>query len=256
MKVAIVCGAPASEMLAPFDDPTWEIWCLGNRLTRYKDKRVSRIFEIHDYLAERHDPKEYAQWLVSHNIPIVVGEKFPLELVPQGFVDWIVFDYQCSEKLFGSSYLTASPAYMISQAISEGATEIGLYGVDLAVDDHEYFWQRPCVEAWIGFAKGRGIKVTVPEQSHIGRSKYIEGRHWDGKRNADGPLTEESFIGMIADHEAEMAKMQLQKRQLECDISAHSGAVQTYKNLAKVARAMEAQIDVKSIKDAISMEPL
>jgi len=254
MKIAIVCGSPASEMLAPFDDPTWEIWCLGNRLTRYKDKRVTRIFEIHDYLAERHDPKEYAKWLVSHNIPIVVGEKFPMEVVPTDWYDWIIFDYDCSKKLFGSLYLTSSPAYMMSQAISEGATEIGLYGVDLAIDDHEYFWQRPCIEAWIGFAKGRSIKVTIPEQSHVGRSKYLEGRHWDGKRNSDGPLTEESFRGMVADHQKVIDDLNFKKRVLEADISAHNGALQTYQNLAKVARAMEAQIDVKSIKDAISME--
>jgi len=254
MKIAIVCGAPSSEMLAPFDDPTWEIWCLGNRLTRYKDKRVTRIFEIHDYLAERHDPKEYAEWLISHNIPLVVGDKFPSTTTDRKIV--MRFPFEEVERMYGSLYLTASPAYMIAMALLEHADEIAIYGCDLAIDDHEYFWQRPCVEAWIGFAKGRGVKVTIPTQSHVGRCKYVEGRDWDGKRNADGPLTQESFMHMATEHEAKMAELTQEKRIIENTISAHNGAVQTYKNLAKVARAMEAQLDVKSIKEAISMDTL
>lgn len=256
MKVAIVCGAPITEMLAPFDDPTWEVWCLGNRLNKYLDanKRISRVFEIHDYLSERHDPKEYARWLVSHRIPIVVGEKFPMEVVPTDWYDWVIFDYKRSEEIFGSIYLTSSPAYMMSQAIAEGATYIALYGVDLNVNDHEYFWQRPCLEAWVGFARGKGINVIIPTQSSFGKSHYAEGRDWDGVRNEPGPFTEQSLLDMAALHKEEQAKIEAQIKQLTMDFSAHNGAKEAYELIAKVARSMDGQMDCKSpLKDVIAM---
>jgi len=77
MKIAIVCGSPSSEFLAPFEDEDWEIWVLGNRYDKHEHHRVTRIFEIHDDLSEHEHPDLYAQWLRDKNIPLIVGEKFP-----------------------------------------------------------------------------------------------------------------------------------------------------------------------------------
>lgn len=243
MKVAIVCGAPSSEFLAPFTDKSWEIWVLGNRVQRYLDKRVTRIFEIHDHLPEQADPHKYASYLLSLGVPVIVGEKFPVQLHQM----LAFFPYDKAEELYGSTYLTSSPAYMIAYAILNGATEIGLYGVDLSISDHEYFWQRPCVEAWIGFAKGRGIKVTIPEVSHIGKSTYVEGRDWNGERKAEGPLTEEGLLAMAPVHQQEMAAIKKNIRELELKMAMHDGATQVYQQLSKVARAIEAGVEVKSL---------
>ena len=89
MKVAIVCGAPSSEFLAPYDDESWEIWVLGNRLDRHLDKRVTRVFEIHDDLSEHDDPTAYKQWLVDKKLPLVVGEAFALSnnIPPENIVE-------------------------------------------------------------------------------------------------------------------------------------------------------------------------
>jgi hypothetical protein len=250
VKVAIVCGAPSSEFLAPFNDPEWEIWVLGNRLNKFLDKglRVTRVFEIHDVLIEHGNDNKYATWLVSKDLPMVVAEKFPFTN------DNIkVFDYAASEALYGSLYLTSSPSYMVSQAISDGATHIGIYGVDLAIDDHEYFWQRPCMEAWIGFAKGRGIEITIPSVSHVGKSPYVEGRDWNGVKNeykrGKPPFTQNEFKGMADKHASKIEEAQKQMRDLELVIHIHSGAQQSYEQLAKVARAVEAGVDVKSLSE-------
>lgn len=254
MKVAIVCGSPSSEFLAPFDDPEWEIWVLGNRANRFLDRklRITRIFEVHNDLSEHGDVTKYTEWLYNLGLPMVVGETFPIKAA-----DVVPFDYAASEKLYGSLYLTSSPAYMMSQAISEGATHIGVYGVDLAVDDHEYFWQRPCMEAWIGFAKGLGIEVTVPAVSSVGRSEYVEGRHWNGKRNeyntrktSKAPFTQNEFMAMAETHATKQAAITDQINNLTLQLNAHSGAQQAYERLAKVARAVEAGQDVKSLTDS------
>lgn len=246
MKVAIVCGSPSSEFLAPYDDKSWEIWVLGNRLERHIDKRVTRIFEIHDNLAEHHDPLKYAQWLVSHNLPMVVGPKFPANGIDSKQLT--VFPYRAVEQLYGSLYLTSSPAYMIAMALLMDATELAIYGVDLSVSDHEYFWQRPCVEAWIGFAKGRGVKVSIPEVSHVGKSKYIEGTDWNGDTDV-GVFSEEGFNAQATGAANKMAELQKQRQDLALKAAALDGAQQVYLHLAKVARAVEAQIDVKSLSE-------
>lgn len=251
MKVAIVCGAPSSEFLAPFSDPDWQIWVLGNRLNRFLDRnlRVTRAFEIHDDLSEHRDIDKYVDWLLDKNLPMTVSEKFP-RLTD----NTTIFDYNASEALYGSLYLTSSPAYMMSQAISEGATHIGVYGVDLAVDDHEYFWQRPCIEAWIGFAKGRGIEVTIPAVSNVGRADYQEGRHWDGQKNeynarktARAPFTQLQFKAIADQHAAKIAEAQ-------AAIQIHSGAQQAYERLAKIARATESGIEIKNLSDSFALK--
>jgi len=66
---------------------------------------------------------------------------------------------------FGSDYFTSSVAYAIALAVYFGAEEIKLYGVALSFEG-EYYFERPCVEYWIGFARGKGIKVTVGDPRH------------------------------------------------------------------------------------------
>lgn len=242
MKVAIVCGSPSSEFLAPYADPSWEIWVLGNRADRHLNKRVTRIFEIHNNLSEHKDPGAYAAWLLSHKLPLIVGECFP----GQGGE---VFPYAAVEQLYGSLYLTSSPAYMIAYAILKGATEIGLYGVDLSISDHEYFWQRPCAEAWIGFAKGRGIKVTIPDVSHVGKSSYIEGRDWNGDTETH-LFSEEDFNAQAIECFQKREALQQERQALALRAAALDGAEQVYKHLAKVARATSAKVDIKSLSEA------
>lgn len=248
MKVAIACGSPSSEFLAPYHDKDVEIWVLGNRVDRHLDKRVTRIFEIHDNLTEHADVAAYKSrlYLLAKKYEVVVGEKFLTHGECPGVT---VFPYKDTEELFGALYLTSSPAYMLAYAILKGATEIGIYGVDLSVSDHEYFWQRPCVEAWIGFAKGRGIKVTIPEVSHVGKSRYVEGRDWNGDTEV-GVFSEEEFGAQAADCAAKREALQKQRQELAIKAAALDGAEQVYKHLAKVARAVEAQVDVKSLSEA------
>ena len=245
-KIAIVCGAPSSEMLAPFDDESWEIWVLGNRLDKHLSNRVTRIFEIHDDLSEHADPKAYAEWLVKQKIPMVVGEAFPIQ--DQDHVE--VFPFDAARKLFGRTYLTSSSAYMMAYAVLQGANKIGVYGVDMAVDDNEYFWQRPCMEAWIGFAKGKGIDVRVHENSPVLRSDFVEGRGSGGKPDFSmPPFTQAELLAMAKQHLDRVDQLKGEIEQLTLQINAHDGARQAYERLAKVARAIEAGQRITSLTE-------
>lgn len=228
MKVAILGAARDSQMEAPFDDESWEIWVLGNQITDYNGKRVSRIFEVHDNLSEHSD--DYPKFLADLGVQLIVSDKFPLK------ADNItVYPYSEVDELFGSHYLTSSPAYMVALAVLWGAKEIAIFGINMAIDNHEYFKQRACFEAWLGFAKGLGIKVTVHEKSPILKSTYDEGRHWNNVEK--GPFTEDNFLRQAKKHE----EMEEHYRKM---MLTHNGARQAYENLAKVARGVDSGMPI------------
>lgn len=76
-------------------------------------------------------------------------------------------------------YATSTPAFMLVLALYEhinGAeiSEIRVAGLELAVGT-EYFWQKPCVEYYLGWARGLGIKVIRPPtgSSLLAAPRYI-----------------------------------------------------------------------------------
>lgn len=246
-KLAIVCGSPSSEMSAPFMDFDYDVWVLGNRCERYP--RYTRIFEIHDDLS-KHDA-EYPHWLYMRGVDLVVGEKFPLS------GDGIqVFPYP------KTPYLTSSSACMLYLAIEEGYTHVELYGVDMAVDDHEYFWQRPCMEYWVGFARGRGVDVLIPAASPLCKSKYVEGRDY-GSERPETPFCANEYSDIAQEHNKRAVNAAERLKQLEAtlneaeqlkaQIQAHGGAAQAYERMAKVQRAKDAGQTIHSLKDTVSI---
>jgi hypothetical protein len=246
-KLAIVCGSPSSEMSAPFADEAYEVWVLGNRSNRYP--RFDVVFEIHDDLSEHGDVGRYVQHLLGTGKPLVVGEKFPAT------GDQIErFPFDAARDLFGSTYLTSSSAYMLALALLRGFEHIEIYGVDMAVDDHEYFRQRPCMEAWIGFAKGRGVNVILPARSPVLKSDFVEGRGCGGKPDlALKPFTQEGFLSLAGKHEEKVRQARAQIAALEQQALAHDTAREVYARLAKVARAVESGQTIDNLNDTVVM---
>jgi hypothetical protein len=68
---------------------------------------------------------------------------------------------EVSETIYGD-YFNSSVGFMLALAIHEGAEEIAIYGVDMRADE-EYGYQRPNCEYLIGLARGKGIKVHIPD---------------------------------------------------------------------------------------------
>lgn len=244
MRVAIVGGAPSSEMLAPFHDPDWKVWVLGNRHHKYP--RFDRVFEIHESRDE--NGPDYDARLLALSCPVYVGSNFP-----EG-PNVVRYNLDATRPFFfGRLYLSSTPAYMIAQAILEGASEIALYGCDMAVDDAEYFWQRPCVEAWIGVAIGRGIKVTIPDASPVGKSRIVEGRDYGSERTA-GPFSEVEFKKLAKQHADKQEAIRVQIETLEGTYKAHDGARQSYERMAQAARAYESGIDLKTLTETVRVK--
>lgn len=169
LKVAIVGLWSETHGLAHWEDPSWEKWGLAWDTEVFQ---MDRAFEIHD--AKEWKPwqrKDYVERLAM--LPrLYLQEPYP-ELP-----DALRYPIEDVAETVGD-YLSSSIAYLMALAIHEGAEEIGLYGVAMEGAD-EYGYQRPNMEYLVGLARGRGIKVHIPEQSPIckysGQFGYI-GRY-------------------------------------------------------------------------------
>lgn len=245
MRVAIVGGSD-TWVDAPFNDPEWKIWVLGNQIDNYKNKRIDRIFEIHNLKTIRNLGQKYPEYLVGMGVPLVVSDEFPLK-APHVHV----FDYDAALPLIGENF-SSSIAVCMAQAIMDGAEEIAIYGVNMAVDDHEYSRQRAAMEQWIGYAKGLGIKVRIPDSSPLGKSSYRESSDWNGMgKEALLPFTESQFLAVADVHKAKMEEIEGQIRGLQQAYAGHDGARQAYERLAKVGRAVERGDKIVSLTNEI-----
>lgn len=163
MRVAVV-GLSDSWRDAPWDTD-WQIWGLPWHEGQWL--HMHRLFEMHDLrlLQSEHckRPAGYLERLAEcqpyMQTDSPYGRRYPFEAVAE------TTGYP-GEDGRPVGYWNSSIAYALALAIHEGAEEIGLWGVDMKGDD-EYGYQRPNVEYLIGLAKGKGIKVHVPESSPI-----------------------------------------------------------------------------------------
>ena len=173
-KVAIVGFATSSRSLAPFDDPSYEIWTL-NQLYRHVP-RSTRHFDIHaNWEEENVEGTDHRGWIREAPIPVYMMEahddlpstvRFPIERILEDL---------------GVDYFTSSVAFEVALAMNEGFKEIALYGIDLIVGG-EYFEQKANLEFVLGVAHGRGINVRIPQQSallkHSHRYGYEQEPEW------------------------------------------------------------------------------
>lgn len=128
-KLAILGKLPTKHM-APFDDPTFEIWSFNHH--EDPPKRVDKWFDLHKN-GDR-----------SYNLNF---DNFPFELC---------------ESIINGQYFNNSASYIIMYAIICGYKHIYLYGMRFNNSEEvrqAQFWN---VRELIAFAKGKGIKIEAP----------------------------------------------------------------------------------------------
>lgn len=173
-KICLIGSAPSSVALAPYDDPSWEIWACSPGARPYV-KRVNAWFEMH--LWEPQQPwfsPEYVDFMAKLPAGVPVFMLEPIDRIPNSCA------YPKDEILrrFGVEgiwFFTSTLSWMMALAIETGATEIALYGVDMSAAEEIYTHQRAGCQYFIGKALSRGIKVTVPQQSDLMRPSPLYG---------------------------------------------------------------------------------
>lgn len=180
-KIAIIGKAPSSRLLAPYDDVSWDIWSLSDNFTILP--RWTAWFELHDLDRYRGLYPDYYDWMCA----LPANPERPLyvkELRPE-MPGAVLFPKDEIVKRFGA-YFTNSISWMICLAIEQliptrdnqtlivepGA--IGLWGVDMA-QNTEYAHQRPSCEYYMGWAKGLGIDLVVPDECDLCKTARLYG---------------------------------------------------------------------------------
>lgn len=169
-KIAILGYAPHVR-LAPWNDPTWELWGLNDM--PWTMPRIDVLFELHSpdvIKTEGHWEK-----LKTLTIPVFMQDAYPDIPTSRKYP---LADVNARYTIDGCdrAYLTCSAALMLAVAIDSlpTPTEISVFGVDLA-QDTEYSYQRPSCEFWLGICHGRGIKLTVQKSSDLLKTVYTYG---------------------------------------------------------------------------------
>lgn len=215
MKVALVGGAPSSRMLAPYGDTSWEIWATSPSNYQLLS-RVTRWFELHkDWQLfggknGHEDQTFYVDWLAHHS----ANGRFQLYMLDQEDVPHAtVFPWQELVAEFSPYFFTSSFAWMFALALKEGATEIGIYGADMATLE-EYKKQRPHFQHFIWLALQRGVKVTAPYESDIMQPPPLYGVSFTTARGRKLIEREIELKGRIAAMEADEKRIREMRLQL------------------------------------------
>lgn len=187
MKIALVGSAPASVRMAPYSDPTWQIYGCSPGVYGVAP-RVSEWFELHRW--EPGQPwfsPEYVQWMTAlpaRGVTLWVGGHVPS--IPQSKVypfDEVLADYDpqrwfCSSSLFWmmarAIEAIKDEAAAAGRTISPEHDKIAFYGVDMAADS-EYEMQRAGIHFMAYRAAAMGIEVGAPPESDLFTPRFRYG---------------------------------------------------------------------------------
>lgn len=171
-KVAI-CGTAPTIANAPFADPEFDIWGVAHCCFLKEVERLDVIFEIHLKEIWQKDNTPFFRfpnaliYLQKKDESLPNSETFPV-------LD-ILKKYSVNKGFKGESYyMSSSLPFMVALAIEKGYEEIHFYGIHLVMEE-EYFYQRPCLERYIGIAEGKGIKVYTDPGADIMKFGYVYG---------------------------------------------------------------------------------
>jgi hypothetical protein len=166
-RIALVGSAPSSVQLAPFGDKSWEIWSCSPGAYPFVS-RCDAHFELHRWEKAPWFSAEYIAWMVATGKPIYMIN--PVPEIPNS----VKFPKDEMLTRFGPFFFASSISWMMALAIASGATEIGLWGIDMSANE-EWNFQRSGCHYFIHVAKTMGIKVTLPPQSDLLRPTPLYG---------------------------------------------------------------------------------
>lgn len=157
-KIAVLGSACSSVGLAPYQDPSWEIW--GCSPANKDLPRVDVWFELHNPEVKiREGLADWMAWLSKQ--PNVYMQK-----VSPDFPTAKEYPLRPMITKWGRYWWTSQLAYMIALAIEQNPKVIGIYGVDMAANT-EYNQQRLACQFFIMEAAKLGIDLVIPPESDL-----------------------------------------------------------------------------------------
>lgn len=225
MKIAIVGDSLSSRALAPYGDPSWEIWGVGNGYLHLK--RATRYFELHrmaDVLRTIRVKDWYPQPAKLGALHVLTHPDIPDEFARRAdggpSVSHFPFEQLIDEH---GRYFTSSFAWLVAYVLTfPDVSELAVYGADMSLG--EYATQKACFEHYLGIAKGRGIKVTVPAASLSLRAPFLYALETEAARRARSVLGDQRAVldKEIEKHLANLTGSQNARVQIQARMGEHS----------------------------------
>lgn len=186
MQIALV-GSGLSWARAPWGDPSWRVWAHASmhRGPEAQGQHAALWWDVHQP-AVRAEPKtwddQYDAWLMrgdGRQAPVMVQDAEPRPVHARVLPRAEIAAWVQARGATVTDYVTSTGAWMLLAALTEGATTIGLWGMNYE-EQTEYLVQRPCLEYWIGFARALGVSVYITPTSRLCRDRHVYG--FDGHR--------------------------------------------------------------------------
>lgn len=176
MKVAIVgCGGSCGAYLMEAAGIRWinrfdEVWAIGH-MAMYI--RHDRAFVLDDLTVMADAHPDFTDWLRTHDRPVVTSTVYP------GFPTAVVYPLDAVVTCIDDDLLDNGGVMALAQAITEGATEISLYGLDFNWSGHSHEQGGEACAYLVGLARGRGVAVNITLPSPFMDARTV--REIDGK---------------------------------------------------------------------------
>ena len=197
MKIAIV-GYAGTNVHAPWDDDTWEVWGLnGAHLIEpfiQRDERglislrANRWFQIHP---PNCTDKYERNWLEVLDEVGMRGQTMLTYVRAEDIPEWVrrypnaersLAPYPADALALAREYgwVTNTFCLEVALALSLGATDIGLYGVECGGYGRELAVEGRGLAYWIGIAMARGVTLHFPPISTMMPYEPVYGfDYWD-----------------------------------------------------------------------------
>ena len=196
-KKICILGTTPSRSLAPFDEPDWQMWTIGPGGSDAPGMRWERLFEPHGPTTWPRGFNRLLKEFEAMNLPEAMTQHVkglrglskdtPTGTLPEGFdgylkmlsevqppkivyttepmPDWPanrVIDKHAMWRKYGKTWFSSSISYALAQALDEGVTDLGIYGIDLESGE-EYRSQWIGAKHFIDLARDRGVRVYMPQ---------------------------------------------------------------------------------------------
>lgn len=268
-KVAIVGFSESTRDLAPYEDPDYEIWAC-NHLYRFIP-RADRWFEIHtlDELKIKYGPtgdwEGYFKWMqelpegqciymAEANEQIPHSRALPIEELKARyyFLEELGGEPQAvSRRVQPRAVFKSTISYMLAMALEEGFTSISLYGIDMVLD-FEYGFQRQNLYYFIGWARGMGVDVIIPQKSAL--MKEADGMDLYGYEHRIDKYAD--LIAMlqkrITEYDRELRTLEAENAERVANIQHAKGALKLLEQIGENGGKMDAY--VKANREAYQEE--
>ncbi len=179
-RAVAICGSRGVATM-PWEDKSVSCWAINNFWNTARDGdnciAASRWWEMHqitpDVHGPRSDPYKYKpdangfrkgyhiqdhndmEWIKTCPIPLYTTEPYPKN---PNVVVWPIQYF--AEKY--RDYFTSTFSMQIAQAFDEGFSELQIHGLELLLGTkRECTVESACVNYWLGYVEGRGMKVVI-----------------------------------------------------------------------------------------------